>query len=222
MATPPVKPNRLSKVTAVARELSHKTQARSVAGVIPPVNPPRAQAQKLVIRRATFLDITNIYRGLIADEARREVNAQNDDTARTAYILTTIAQGFVVVVEVMGRIHGAVGFMNGAPGYALKSKLVQVFQYMTPSLQRPEIINKLSQQITDFADEHKVGVEITVDDEVANYWEDRGFMPTGVRLEREPHVDLTKPIVDADEPGADDLSNDDDEEFGDLNFDDQD
>jgi hypothetical protein len=213
------RPNRLRRVTAVAQALSKPSPLNPNSRIkpppvapapepikakkapsVPPRDIPGRAKQALVIRRAIFTDATNIYKALVEDEHRRRIVTNNDDTARVAFILTTIATGFVIVVETSGRICGAIGFASGGAPYAKQNTLLAVFSFMIASFQREEIVDRVAAMLTAFADEHKVAISLTVDNpDIGDMWEEFGFEPKGVLLVREySPARATEPEEDAE------------------------
>ncbi len=208
-------PPRLGKVIASAKP------QRPVAAAPKPAPAPVAAgkkrvtvtAEQLIVRPATALDAVNIYKGLRTEEQRRVTNGdivpEYDEAAKIAHILTTIATGYVVVVELSGRIIGSLGFVNGAQGYETKNKLSSAWSFLVPAIRREDVVNRVIASVVAFANKVETRVELIVDNELASLWENHGFESAASLL-----------IYNGDEEQADEEFTTEDPPTDDAEFDD--
>lgn len=172
---------RLRKILAVAQPVTKAEKSRAIQAAHRPVKPKTT----IAIRRAVVTDAVNIYKQWLTEDARKNDTTEFDPAARVAYILTTIATGFVVVVEVSGRILGSVGFSAGGYGFNKRYSLLAVWGTLSPQIRRPEIIALISRHVCNFADSKDVDIDITVESpEEAEMWQDFDFTRVGIRLVR--------------------------------------
>ena len=217
-------PQRLSKVFAHAQTQSQRpvVAAKPLAATATKQAHAKTRvtvtADQLIVRPATALDAVNIYKGLRSEEERRVKNGdlvpEYDETAKIAHILTTIATGYVVVVELSGRIIGSLGFVNGAQGYEKKNKLSSTWGFLVHAIRREDVVSRIIATVVAFANKVETRVEVIVDKEFVEFWENSGF-ESGASLlvynGEEPQVD--EPDFTDGGPGSDNPDNEFEDKF---------
>lgn len=154
------------------------------------------ETKTLRIRRATPLDAVNLFKLLVDDEKRTGTGEAFDEAARVAHILTVIATGYVTVAVRAGRIVGSIGFVPGAPSYALEQVLVGEWFVLLPSFHGTKVGAKLLSGLLRFADFHKLGVFMVhsaTNEALTKACSEAGFVETGKVFTR------SKPVVDSSE-----------------------
>ncbi len=165
------------------------------------------ESKTLRIRRATPLDVVNLYRLQLDEERKANATlAEEDQSARLMHILTVIETGYVSVVEISGRIVGSIGFAPGGAPYHKARSLVSEWAFLTASFRHPKIVARLVAGVTRFADKYSAPVIVSLSDElgdeIVRVWEDQGFGLRTCVFARPPAVaELNEPYVDTDDQG---------------------
>jgi hypothetical protein len=157
----------------------------------------------LRIRRATPLDAVNLYRLLVSEEKRTGAGRPFDEAARMAHIIVAIAEGFVTVAVISGRIVGSIGAIPTSATYIKGAALTGEWFVILPSFSDTKVGAKLVQGLVRFADLHQLGIEFTLRYPLASAMtkvvEENGCVAVAQMYIREAKHD-DEPAGDPDEP----------------------
>lgn len=149
---------------------------------------------RLHLRRANHLDAVNLYRLLVDEEKRTGAGRPFDENARMAHVVVTIAEGYVSVAVVSGRIVGSIAAVPRDTGFSKEPLLVGEWLVLLPSFRNTVLGKKMMERLCKFADQRKLGVQFTLPVPVAKATlraaYDLNFKEKSLTFEREPELSI--------------------------------
>lgn len=149
---------------------------------------------RLTLRRANHLDAVNLYRLLVDEEKRTGAGRPFDENARMAHIIVTIAEGYVSVAVVSGRIVGSIAAIPRELGFSKEPMLVGEWFVLLPSFRDTVLGSKMMQRLCKFADSEKLGVQFTLPNPISAETrvtaEELNFVGKSQTFIREPELSI--------------------------------
>lgn len=122
-----------------------------------------ATANKVRIRRARPLDVSNLCRLLMEGQQETQSALGEPDEGRlAALVLDLIQNGYVSVAEISGRLVAVLAFAGYQPGYTLQWVLDCEWFYLKPSLRQTGLGLAMLTRALDVADKFGASVRLGV------------------------------------------------------------